>query len=938
MLVANKEIFEKLTPLLSELEKKEMLDYHFVYQKYNSEIADVALKELSLHPVFGKIIREMPEGFWEERNKISKQVVYTAIVENNWMPYIEFQLHQGKTYAKMGLHFRTWYEVMGLAKKYLIPFLTKEYISGPALASALNGMNRMIDIGLALIGDAYFLEKQENAENHKRELEKNLQEISAYKYALEESSIVAITNQKGIISYVNENFCKISKYSFAELIGQDHRIINSGYHSKEFIKSLWTTIAAGNVWKGDLKNKAKDGTIYWVDTTIVPFLDSNGKPYQYVSIRSDITDKKNAENEISAYKYALDESSIIAITNQKGIITYVNENFCKISKYSSAELIGQDHRIINSGYHSKVFIKNIWETIANGRVWKGDIKNKAKDGTIYWVDTTIVPFLDTKGKPYQYVAIRSDITDKKNAENEIKNLYDELEEKVKKRTEELQLTLDEISNFKSLFETTPGLYLVLLPDLTITAVTDEYLNATMLKRKDVVGRKLFDVFPDNPEDSSADGVKNLRSSLEKVLATKLPSAMPIQKYDIRRPDGVFEERFWSPLNKPVLNSNNEVVYITHSVVDITERLKREQEIIRVSDENKDLYNKAPCGYLSVDSSIFFTNMNETMLNWLGYSADEVIGKLKFEDILSPESREIHLNTFDEVFAQYLKTGSVTDLDYTIQRKDKTTFPAVINSAAVFNEKGEFVQSRTVVLDNTFRKGAEEKWHAVNKELEAFSYSVSHDLRAPLRAINGFAKILKEDYEAKLDEDGIAILNSIMNNSKKMGTLIDDLLTFSRLGRLEMTTNEINMRALVRVVVDEEMQGNLTEVDLKIGELISASGNQILIKQVWVNLISNALKYSRFQPKQKIEIGSYREGNFVVYFVKDNGVGFDMTYYDKLFGVFQRLHSQEEFEGTGVGLAIVQKIVARHNGTVWAESKLKKGATFSFSLPLINQLT
>ena len=189
-----------------------------------------------------------------------------------------------------------------------------------------------------------------------------MEKIADYKYALDESSIIAITDQKGIINYVNDNFCNISKYTAEELIGQDHRIINSGFHSKTFIKDLWRTIANGNVWKGELKNKAKDGSTYWVDTTIVPFLDENNKPYQYVAIRSDITDRKEGEEElkkilkeISDYKYALDESAIVAITDQKGIITHVNDNFCKISKYSTEELIGQDHRIINSGYHSQDF-------------------------------------------------------------------------------------------------------------------------------------------------------------------------------------------------------------------------------------------------------------------------------------------------------------------------------------------------------------------------------------------------------------------------------------------------------------------------------------------------------------------------------------------------------------------------------------------------------
>ncbi|MDP9040789.1 MAG: ATP-binding protein [Bacteroidota bacterium] len=226
--------------------------------------------------------------------------------------------------------------------------------------------------------------------------------------------------------------------------------------------------------------------------------------------------------------------------------------------------------------------------------------------------------------------------------------------------------------------------------------------------------------------------------------------------------------------------------------------------------------------------------------------------------------------------------------------------------------------------------------SANKELEAFSYSVSHDLRAPIRGINGYTTILMEDYAEKLDEDGIKVLHAILHNSKKMGELIDDLLAFSKLGRKQVTVSEINMTALVNSVKDEllfEEGENIPEFDFKL--LPPANGDPSLIKQVWVNLISNAIKYSKYKSKTHITIGARAEDDLVIYYIKDEGSGFDMRYYDKLFGVFQRLHSQEEFEGTGIGLAIVQKIVSRHNGTVWAESKLNEGACFYFSLPGTN---
>nr|WP_254901656.1 PAS domain-containing protein [Thalassobacillus devorans] len=258
------------------------------------------------------------------------------------------------------------------------------------------------------------------------EPQKVLNELLDMKFALDESTIVAITDQKGTIKYVNDKFCEISKYSEEELIGQDHRIINSGYHSKEFMRDLWRTIANGQVWRGEIKNRAKDGTHYWVDTTIVPFLNNKGKPYQYLAIRKEITEFKRVVDELEKsmqelvdLKFALDESSIVAITNEKGIITYVNDQFCYISKYKREELIGRTHSIINSDYHSKEFFKELWRTIGSGEVWKGEIRNQAKDGSYYWVDTTIVPFLNEKGKPYQYLAIRSEITERKRVEAEL---------------------------------------------------------------------------------------------------------------------------------------------------------------------------------------------------------------------------------------------------------------------------------------------------------------------------------------------------------------------------------------------------------------------------------------------------------------------------------------------------------------------------------------
>jgi signal transduction histidine kinase len=220
---------------------------------------------------------------------------------------------------------------------------------------------------------------------------------------------------------------------------------------------------------------------------------------------------------------------------------------------------------------------------------------------------------------------------------------------------------------------------------------------------------------------------------------------------------------------------------------------------------------------------------------------------------------------------------------------------------------------------------------INQELESFSYSVSHDLRAPLRAISGFARLLKEGYNDKLDEEGKRILEIISSNGMKMGKLIDDLLAFSRLGRKELEKKKINMNELMKnVLVDIEKTVKHHAI-IDIEDLPDVQSEETLMHQVLYNLVANAIKYSSKKEKPVIRIGCYsdkKEGN--IFFVKDNGVGFDMSYYDKLFGVFQRLHSVEDFEGTGIGLAIVHRIVAKHGGKIWAESKAGEGAVFYFT--------
>jgi two-component system, chemotaxis family, sensor kinase Cph1 len=224
-------------------------------------------------------------------------------------------------------------------------------------------------------------------------------------------------------------------------------------------------------------------------------------------------------------------------------------------------------------------------------------------------------------------------------------------------------------------------------------------------------------------------------------------------------------------------------------------------------------------------------------------------------------------------------------------------------------------------------------HNMNQELEAFTYSVSHDLRAPLRAIDGYARILEEDYNARIDAHGKHLISVITKNALYMGQLIDDLLDFSRTSRSELIKSTFDADKEVRKITADLMaQEKNRNIQIHIKTLDACKGDTMMLRQVWVNLISNALKYTRKTPESRIEIFSQILSQEVQYTIRDNGVGFEMKYVGKLFGVFQRLHNKDQFEGTGVGLALVKRILDRHQGRIWTESEVNKGATFHFTLP------
>ena len=274
-----------------------------------------------------------------------------------------------------------------------------------------------------------------------------------------------------------------------------------------------------------------------------------------------------------------------------------------------------------------------------------------------------------------------------------------------------------------------------------------------------------------------------------------------------------------------------------------------------------------------------------------------------------------------------EAGPFPDEQMSIAREVATQLAIAVSQARLY----ERVKRHSDELELRVHERTEEL-QAANKELEAFSYSVSHDLRAPLRAVDGYAQMLEEDYGSKLDAEGNRLLVMVRASSRKMGELIDDLLAFSRLGREPLQTRPVQLDSLVHQIIDETRPShNGRTIDFVVGNLGTAEADPALLKQVLANLLSNAIKFTRDKDPAVVEVGCRNGGGPAVYYVKDNGAGFDMKYYDKLFGVFQRLHSTAEYPGTGVGLAIVQRVIHRHGGRVWAESTPGEGATFCFTL-------
>jgi PAS domain S-box-containing protein len=460
-----------------------------------------------------------------------------------------------------------------------------------------------------------------------------------------------------------------------------------------------------------------------------------------------------------------------------------------------------------------------------------------------------------------------------------------------------------------------------------------YVNQAMVKitgipRDELIGSDHFGILTE-PEK----GKEGLLQALTKGSITDYP--LTFRHTDGHLTDGLCNASVF-------LDDEGNVAGIFAAVRDITERKRAEEALKEAEAYTRSLLEASLDPLVAINLDGRFNFVNEATVKVTGVPRDALIGTDFASYFTEPDKAR-------EDFRQALAQGSVTDNPLTIRRKDGHLTDALCNASVYRDKEGKVVGIFAAARDITERKRAQElvmklnleleqrvrertaQLESANCELESFSYSVSHDLRAPLRSLDGFSQAVIEEYSDKLDDKGKDYLGRIRLASQRMGQLIDDMLKLSRVTRSEMRFENVDLTGIAREIGDElgrAEPGRKVEFDIEDG--VTAWGDLPLMRTVMQNLLSNSWKFTSRHEKAVIQFGATENGGRKVYFVKDDGAGFDMTYADKLFTPFQRLHSTAQFPGTGIGLVIAKRIIKRHGGEIWAASKPEKGAAFYFS--------
>jgi PAS domain S-box-containing protein len=713
--------------------------------------------------------------------------------------------------------------------------------------------------------------------------------------------IMLALDMQGRITMVNRHACSVLGWTADALLGRDFIDTCVPARIRDATREKLRNVHGGDdsvVENAIVTSAGAERLVEWRTTFL---RDAEGRIVSTLSSGADVTERRQTE-EARVRLAAIVKSSDDAIIGKTlaGIITSWNPGAENLFGYAAEEVIGLSTTIL---FPPELVIDEaglLARIVRGERVRHFDTVRLRKDGTRVDVSVTISPVTDNDGKIIGAAKIARDITERKKAEA----LLQANEESVRR-------TLDNVME---------GCQLIGF-DWRYLYLNDAAESHNRRPNTELLGRTMLEAWPGI---EAGGGFTMLQRCMEERIVQDGEWEFPF-------PDGT--TRWFDVRSQPVPEG------ILVLSTDITERRRAETQVRESEERYRSLFENAPDGISVAHAGKHFVEVNSNLCRMLGYTRDELIGQPT--SMILPK-RELPRHG---EWVGFLKDNAAYRQERWLRRKDGSELPVEV--IANLLPDGNL---QATVRDITERQKAQEELQeahrtleqrvvertgqleVANKELEAFSYSVSHDLRAPLRAINGFAGIVLEDFSQQLPEEGQKYLERIRNGGERMGRLIDDLLAFSRLSRESMNRQTVDTTKLVEAVLDElRPQCAGRPMEITVGDLASCYGDPALLKQVWVNLLSNAIKYSRGRTPAVIEVGFRRENGEDVYCVRDNGAGFNMSYAHKMFGVFQRLHRTDEFEGTGVGLAIVQRIIHRHGGRVWAEAAEGRGAEFHFTL-------
>lgn len=678
------------------------------------------------------------------------------------------------------------------------------------------------------------------------------------------------------------------------------------------LEEIQATLVRDGEWTGELTQTRQDGTIITVSANWTLLQESVQRPAVVIEVNTDISELKSLQTTLiktqAQFRLLADHMSQFAwMTDEKGWIYWYNQRWFDYTGTTLAEMEGWGWKKVHHPDHVDRVVDKISRCFETGETWEDTFPLRGRDGQYRWFLSRAIPIRDAQGQVLQWFGTNTDITDYKRAE--------------------------EAKGFLAAIVTSS-------PDAIMTKSVKGTILTWNRGAEGLFGYSTDEIIGQSVERLVPDG----RMEEELKLRNRVLLGSNVEQLETQRRHKHNRLIDVSISMSPIRDETGAIVATAQTMRDITFR-KQAQDALQISESRfRSLTMNIPqliwscrpdgsCEYLS-DQWMAYTgttldqNLGYGWLSLIHPDDAPVVDRRWKESVVSgaPFMTEYRLKAADGAYRWQLARA-------TAQRNDKGAIHVWFGTTTDISDQKE-VES-TLERFNTLLESKSDALAAANKELEAFSYSVSHDLRAPLRTMTGFAQALLEDYGEKLEPEASRYLTIISNGARHMGRLIDDLLSFSRLSRQNLTLTSVSLAQLV-----QEIREDLTAdqagrtIEWQIDELPICRGDRTTMKLVLANLIGNALKYTRPRDVVHIRIGyqvDEQQPTQCRIFIQDNGVGFDMRYADKLFTVFQRLHRTEEFEGTGVGLAIVQRIVHRHGGRVWAEGQIGEGATFWFTL-------